>query len=147
MQETQVWPLGLEDPLEEGMATHPSILAWRIPWREEPGGYSPWGHKRVGQDWATNSFSFTACLLSPFILRPIEGVRFYSFLHLRLLRLRNLKALAYGAQVVWSCKLLDSDFSKLSHCVILPRNNFCLSLENVKSLCIAWGLTHGRKIL
>ena len=50
MQETQVWPLGLEDPLEEGMATHPSILAWRIPWREEPGGYSPWGHKRVGQD-------------------------------------------------------------------------------------------------
>ena len=31
--------------LEEGMATHSSILAWRIPWTEEPGGYSPWGHK------------------------------------------------------------------------------------------------------
>ena len=38
MQETQVYSLGQEDPLEEGMATHSSILAWRIPWTEEPGG-------------------------------------------------------------------------------------------------------------
>ena len=38
MQEMQVWSLGWEDPLEEGMATHSSILAWRIPWTEEPGG-------------------------------------------------------------------------------------------------------------
>ena len=38
MQETQVQFLGGEDPLEEGMATHSSILAWRIPWTEEPGG-------------------------------------------------------------------------------------------------------------
>ena len=41
MQETQeMWvrPLGWEDPLEEGMATHSSILAWRIPWTEDPGG-------------------------------------------------------------------------------------------------------------
>ena len=45
MQETQVRFLGREDPLEKGMATHPSILAWRIPRTEEPGGYSPWGHK------------------------------------------------------------------------------------------------------
>ena len=48
MQETQeMWveSLGLEDPLEEEMTTHPSILAWRIPQTEEPGGYSPWCHK------------------------------------------------------------------------------------------------------
>ena len=38
MQETWVWSLGLEDPLEEKMATHSSILAWEIPWTEEPGG-------------------------------------------------------------------------------------------------------------
>ena len=38
MQETWVGSLGWEDPLEEGMATHSSILAWRIPWTEEPGG-------------------------------------------------------------------------------------------------------------
>jgi len=36
--------MGREDPLEEGMATHSSILVWRIPWTEEPAGYSPWGH-------------------------------------------------------------------------------------------------------
>ena len=44
-QETWVWALGWEDPLEEGMATHSSILVWRIPWTEDPMGYSPWGHK------------------------------------------------------------------------------------------------------
>ena len=38
MQETRVQFLGREDPLEEGMATHSSLLAWRIPWTEEPGG-------------------------------------------------------------------------------------------------------------
>ena len=53
MQETWVQSLGQEDPLEEGMATHCSILAWRIPWTEEPGGLQPVGSKRVGHDWAT----------------------------------------------------------------------------------------------
>ena len=45
MQETQVRTLGQEYPLEKEMATHSSILAWRIPWTEEPGGYGSWGHK------------------------------------------------------------------------------------------------------
>ena len=46
MQETRVRSLGREDPLEKEMATHSSLLAWRIPWTEEPGGlYSPWGCK------------------------------------------------------------------------------------------------------
>ena len=45
MQETQVQSLGREDPLEKKMATHSSILAWRIPWTEEPGEYSLWGLK------------------------------------------------------------------------------------------------------
>ena len=52
MQETQVRSLGQEDPLEKEMATHSSILAWRIPWTEEPDGYSP-GHKRFGHDLVT----------------------------------------------------------------------------------------------
>ena len=47
MQETWVQSLGWEDPLEKEMATHSSTLAWRIPWREEPVGYSPWGHKEL----------------------------------------------------------------------------------------------------
>ena len=45
MQETLVQSLGWEDPLEEERATHCSVLAWEIPWTEEPGSYSPWGHK------------------------------------------------------------------------------------------------------
>ena len=49
MQETQVRSLGREDPLEEGMATHSSILAWRIPWTEEPGGPQSVGSHRVRQ--------------------------------------------------------------------------------------------------
>ena len=47
MQEMQVQSLGWEDPLEEGMATHSSILAWRIPWTEEPGGLQFIGSQRV----------------------------------------------------------------------------------------------------
>jgi len=47
MQETQVQSLGPEDPLEKGMATHSSILAWRIPWTEEPGRLQSMGSQRV----------------------------------------------------------------------------------------------------
>ena len=50
MQETQVQSLGWEDPLEKGMATHSSILAWRIPWTEEPGELQSMGLQRVGHD-------------------------------------------------------------------------------------------------
>ena len=50
MKETWVQPLGGEDPLEEGMATHSSILAWRIPWTEEPGGLQSVGSQRVRHD-------------------------------------------------------------------------------------------------
>ena len=49
-QETQVQSLGQEDPLEEEMATHSSILAWRIPWTEEPGELQSMGSQRVGHD-------------------------------------------------------------------------------------------------
>ena len=50
LQETRVPSLGQEDPLEEGMTTHSSILAWRIPWTEDPGGLQATGSQRVGHD-------------------------------------------------------------------------------------------------
>ena len=56
VQETQVSSLGWEDPLEKAMATHSSILAWKIPWIEEPGGLQPMGLQRVGHDSATNTY-------------------------------------------------------------------------------------------
>ena len=49
-QETGVRSPGWEGPLEEGMATHSSILAWKIPWVEEPGGLQSMGSQRVGRD-------------------------------------------------------------------------------------------------
>ena len=60
MQETQVWSLGQKDPLEKGMATHSSILAWKIPWAEEPGGLQSIESQRAGHDWVTNTFTFTS---------------------------------------------------------------------------------------
>ena len=53
IQEMWVGSLGREDPLEKGMATHPSILAWISPWTEEPGGLQFMGLQRVGHNLAT----------------------------------------------------------------------------------------------
>ena len=55
MQDTWVQSLGQEDSLEKGMTTHSSILAWRIPWTEEPDELQSVGSQRVGHDWATNT--------------------------------------------------------------------------------------------
>ena len=59
MQETQVRSLGWEDLLEEEMATLSSILAWRIPWTEEPGGLQSMGSQRVRHDRMTNTHTHT----------------------------------------------------------------------------------------
>ena len=55
MQETQVWSLGWEDPIEKGMTTHSSILAWRILWTDGPGRLQSVVLQRVGHDWVTNT--------------------------------------------------------------------------------------------
>ena len=59
IRETQVRSLGWEDPLEKEMATHSSILAWRIPRTEEPGGLQFMGSQRVRDDWVTNTHTHT----------------------------------------------------------------------------------------
>ena len=59
MKETRVRSLGWEDPLEKEMATHSSILAWRIPWTEEPGRLQSMGLQTIRHDWATNTFTFS----------------------------------------------------------------------------------------
>ena len=62
MQETQVWSLGQEDPLEKGMAIHSSILAWSIPWKEELDGLQSMGSQKVkhngATEWLTSSFPY-----------------------------------------------------------------------------------------
>ena len=58
MQETWVWSLGFKDPLEKGMTTHSSILAWSIPWTEGPGGLLSTGSQRVRHNWMIFTFTF-----------------------------------------------------------------------------------------
>ena len=76
MRETWVWSLGWEDPLEKEMAIHSNILAWKIPWTEEPGGLQSLGSQRVGHDWVTKhtqtklancikQVAFAMCLILP----------------------------------------------------------------------------------
>ena len=62
MQETQVWSLGWEDPLEKRIATHFHILAWRIPWTTKSGGLKSMGSQRAGHDWATKHTAYTMAL-------------------------------------------------------------------------------------
>ena len=65
VQETGVQTLGQEDPLEKEMATHSSILAWEIPWSEEPGGLQSMRSQRVVHDWVSNTFTWL-CVLDNF---------------------------------------------------------------------------------
>ena len=75
MRETSVWSLVCEDPLEKGMATHSSILAWRIPWTEELFGLQSMGSQRVGHDWVTFiSLHFSTSHASKFYLWNILNV-------------------------------------------------------------------------
>ena len=60
VQETRIWSLGGEDPLEKEMATHSNIAAWKIPWTEEPGRLQSMGSKGVGHNWVT-SLHFKPC--------------------------------------------------------------------------------------
>ena len=62
MREAWVWSLGWEDPLEENTATHSSILAWKIPWTEEPGGLQSTGSQRVEHEWTYTHTAEFACL-------------------------------------------------------------------------------------
>ena len=72
VQETRIWSLGQEDPREKEMATHSSVLAWRIPWTEEPGGL-----QRAWHNWAINTFIFK------YVLNPGDK-NICSFKHERL---------------------------------------------------------------
>ena len=58
MQETRIQSLNQEDPLEKGMATHSSFLAWKMPWTEEPSRLHSMGLQRVRYNWATNTLTF-----------------------------------------------------------------------------------------
>ena len=81
MRETWVRSLGRKDPLEKEMATHSSILAWRIPWTEEPGRLQSTGLQRVGHEWATSPISYLILLNYIFISRIHKWIAFIKYIN------------------------------------------------------------------
>ena len=77
MWETWVWSLGREDPLEKELANHSSILAWKIPWMEEPGRLQAIGSQRVRKNWGTSLY-IHICMT--YILRENNGLLHNEFL-------------------------------------------------------------------
>ena len=77
--QTRVWSLGREDALEKGMATHSSILAWRIPWTEEAAGLQSMGSQRVGHNWQLTLPLTLQQLLSLFSLSLFQFSLSFSF--------------------------------------------------------------------
>ena len=135
MQETWVWSLGQGDPLEEEMATHSSILAWRIPWAEELGGLQSMGSQRVRQDWATKQQSSVSSVQSlscvQLFVTPWTAARQTSLFLTNswsLLKLMSIKPVMPPNHLILCCPLL-----------LLPSifpSTMVLSSESV--LCIRW---------
>ena len=73
VQETPVQSLGWEGPLEDGIATHSSGLAWRIPWTDDPGGLQPLGSKRATKHSTAHSFELTKIYLKNYLIRQLEN--------------------------------------------------------------------------
>ena len=119
IQETWVQSLGWEDPLEEGMATHSSILAWSIPWTEEPGGLQSRGLQRVRQDWAT--WLTHAYIMSIRQCRGDEGEK----AGVRWPILFLAPCLALGMHFPWGCLECGSVFLKIWFLDHLSNNNAC----------------------
>ena len=117
MWETWVRSLGREDPLEKEMATHSCILAWRIPWTEEPGGLQSMGSQRVGHDWLT--------LLT---YRTLECVRSIELLSNTLILLVSNKGLREGKRPSYDPTKLVAKPKSLSPQVICPDSKLMLLL-------------------
>ena len=86
IQETWVRSLGWEDPLEKGTATYSSILAWRIPGTEEPGGLQYIRSQRVRHDWATFTYSFITQQQKTNTITNTSGIQFWVVINLLSLR-------------------------------------------------------------
>ena len=100
LQETWVWSLGREDPLEKGIATCSTTLAWRMPWTEEPGGLQSTGLHRVGHNWSDLAYSHTLPLLTEWIIHLSLTLCVYSlWIYLRAGWGRNKRRLVEFTEV------------------------------------------------
>ena len=125
MWEVWVWSLGWEDPLEKEMATHSSILAWKIPLTEEPGRLQSMGSQRVGHDWVTSLHLHTCCYLK----QPFKVSRLF-ILPMGKLRLRIVEYLAYtvnGRVEIWT------------HVTPAQKHMLFPSFTSTSGLCVEFG--------
>ena len=111
--EAQVWFLGWEDPLEKEMATHSSILAWRIPWTEEPGRLQSIGLQRVRDDRATSLLlkKNIAHLVIKFIILSFVNSLYCPYLKMGLALFRASSVLLCGSSLIsdhdWTMSCVD----------------------------------------
>ena len=139
MQQTQVRSLSTEDPLEKGMATHSSILAWRIPWTKEPGELQSMGSQRVGHDWATNTFTSLSMMPSCNEFGSVSSsLNFWNSL-----RRIGINSYMFGIILLWHCLALD--FWLLE--VLLFRNLMLLLVISQFQLSISSWLSLGKLYL
>jgi len=103
--------LGWEDPLEKEMATHSSILAWRIPCTEEPGGLQSMGSQRVGHDWAT-SLHFTSLHAYRIIYRCWTWWIFINYWH-RLTSFKETFFLIYFGKIIINNWVVGKSFAEV----------------------------------
>ena len=127
MQESQVWFLGREDPLEKGMTTHSSVLAWEIPRTEEPGGLQSIGSQGVGHNWATNTG---------------QGGYLFSWYNVKLMTsiVQNCYKLQ---QVHWSWWVYDTTLVKIFFCAYWEKKQammllFCFPRNTGDWLLCTW---------
>ena len=104
MWETRVWSLGWEDALEKETATHSSILAWKIPWTEKPGGLQSMGLQRVRHDWVTSRHMWGSRDTS-----LVEGAWFSTIAHLPWFKLLY----SQGSES-WTISLMAKDSTVIS---------------------------------
>ena len=123
MQETQVQSLGQEDPLEKEMATHSSILAWRIPWTEEPVGLQSMGSQRVGYDWVTNTHTqqWKRWRRENYILRQTEA----EGIHHNWIFTRNAK----GSSSSWKERMLSSNIKSYKSIKLTCQGKYIVKLR------------------
>ena len=128
MWETRVQSLGREDPLEKEMATHSSILAWKIPWTEEPGRLQSMGSQRVGQDWAT----FFLLLSTPASQHTHTHTVHAQPTHLSCSFIWILLLFGESIFLVLKCQEKLKITTWLCLCEILPPPWCCLLLESLR---------------
>ena len=149
MQETRVWSLSWKDLLEKGMATHSSILAWRIPWTEDPSGLQSMGSQRVGHNWSdlVPRTKLCVCFQScPTLCDPMDCRLPGSCVH-GILQARILVWVATSVSkifVYWTNSKLHSSLWNFKTSVILSLMNCqpITVLLYIKNSRIQWNRTH-----